>query len=238
MRVTSLVVLGLIFLISLTGCLYPKGERFENQLVLEQNVSSVQDAVDAFREKKGTLPIHTTDPDTPPYQKYVVDFSQLRSYLPHIPANSFEEGGTHMYVIMNAEEDPTVKLFDLQASQMIGELKMIMSFYWQEFGEYPLGNHIEDRYYTFDFKKVNSEEMKYKSPYSGNYLPFIIDKKTGWIGIDYSIDMGRIAQEKGLTEWDERTDLRIIFIENSYFVPAYSFPYYFRDGEPALSRQK
>lgn len=238
MRIGSLIGLGLVFVLVLSGCLYPKGERLENQVVLEQNVESVQEAIDAFREKMGVLPIHTTELTTPPYQKYVVDFSQIRSYLPYIPANSFEEGGTHMYVIMNAEEAPIVKLFDLSTSQMVAELKLILSFYWDEYGEYPLGNLVEDRYYTIDYEKLNMEEMTYKSPYSGNYLPFIIDKTTGWVGIDYSIDMGQIIQELGLKEWDERQDLRTIFIENSYFVPAHSFPYYFYDGEPRLSRQK
>jgi hypothetical protein len=72
-----------------------------------------------------------------------------------------------------------------------------------------------------------------ESPYSGQYLPLIVNQR-GQAGIDYRIDLYQVLQKKGEVAIKEGDDIRFLLTEESPFVPAHSFPYTLKDGEPVL----
>jgi hypothetical protein len=229
--------IGFILISLLSGCLYPNSQRLENRIPIEKNIDTVQQAVDEYLKEEGVLPIKTKENQTPIFEKYVIDFSKLMKYLLRIPGNAFEEGGTHLYVIVNPEDQPTVKLIDLVASQLVGEVQNRSSIYWAKQGKLPLGEPIRKPYYTIDFDLLRMEKAAVTSPVTGKLLPLIIDSSTGLVGIDYSIDLSLIIQNSGETDWDSNKDLRILIAANSYFVPVHSFPYEWDHGEPKLTKR-
>jgi hypothetical protein len=225
----------LIMLLLLSGCLYPNSQRFESQIPLEKNINAVQQAVDEYVKESSVLPIKTKEGPTPIFEKYVINFSNLLKYLHRIPANAFEEGGTHIYVIVNPEDEPTVKLIDIIASQTVGEIQQRSSIYWAKHGKLPIGDPVHKSYHLVDFDLLQMEEKAVTSPITGNFLPLIINSATGLVGIDYSIDLNMIIQNSRITDWDSNKDLREVIVSNSYFVPVHSFPYEWNQGEPKLT---
>ena len=76
-------------------------------------------------DSSGLLPIKTRDMETDQYIKYPIDFKKIvPAYLGEIPANSYEKGGIYQYVLMDVEENPTVKLVDLRLAETIRELNI------------------------------------------------------------------------------------------------------------------
>ena len=52
--------------------------------------------------------------------KYPIDFKRLvPQYMAEPPGNAYESGGVFQYVIVNAEKNPTVKIFDLRIADLI-----------------------------------------------------------------------------------------------------------------------
>lgn len=230
---------AIVFTIMLltTGCLYPNAQRGENQIPIEQNVKAVQQAVEDYMKSKHVLPIKTKEGWTQLYQKYPVDFAKLLPYLNRIPANAYEEGGTHLFVIVDPENEPKVKLFDLSASQKVGELQKQIFQHLGKHGELPIGEVVYETFHTIDFAKMNMDPITVTSPYSRTTLPLVIDSSTGFIGIDYAVDIGMTLHNLGIDKVDPETDLRQLLIDHSFFVPADSFPYRWKDGEPRLSKK-
>lgn len=115
-----------LMLFSLSGCLYPEERLKQNQIPYEDQVAAVQSAVNQYREATGgLLPIKTRDMKTPIYQKYPIDFNKLiPRYMQEPPGNAYESGGIFQYVIVDAENNPTVKLLDLRSAEQIRELKL------------------------------------------------------------------------------------------------------------------
>ena len=61
----------------LSGCLYPQEKLAENQIPYEDQIQSVQTAVDKFqKDNGGILPIKTRDQSTPIYEKYPIDYKK------------------------------------------------------------------------------------------------------------------------------------------------------------------
>src|SRR5699024_10205292 len=98
-------------LLILSVCLYPDKERSENSMPPEADIQNVQSAVENFQKNEdGILPIKTSS-DNVEYLEYQIDFTRISpQYLSDIPTTAYENGGNFQYVIIDAEENPTVKL--------------------------------------------------------------------------------------------------------------------------------
>ncbi|WP_080845444.1 hypothetical protein [Cytobacillus gottheilii] len=216
------ILAAAIVLMSLSGCAYPQERLAQNQIPYEDQISAVQNAVDQFREaNSGLLPIKTKDMETPIYQKYLIDFNKLTpAFMAEPPGNSFEMGGVFQYVIVNAETEPTVKIFDLRMAETIREIKIRLKGH-----EYPpFKEQIESHVFTLDFEKLGYKENPAAiSPYSGRELPFVITGD-GEIYVDYRSDLFETVEKTDLP-LKQGEDIRDILVKDSLFVPSYSLPY-------------
>ena len=231
------VSLSLCILILLTGCLYPKELRYENQIPPHEYIVVVQNAVDRFYEKTKVLPIKNSDMSTPLYEKYVIDFKRLKEqgYLSLIPPNAFENGGNNLYVLVNVETKPEVKLLDLLSYQQIGELqKKVLEYRTKTKGQLPFGEQIAEHYYWLDYGKLGVREKEILSPYSRQTLHPVIHI-SGMIALDYAPEIMRIIRQQPDRSMDPEQDLRELLVAESYYVPAPSFPYYWVNDEPRIA---
>ncbi|MFC0271592.1 hypothetical protein ACFFIX_09000 [Metabacillus herbersteinensis] len=230
----------MLFCMILTGCLYPDERLGQNAVPYDDQIVSVQNAVEQFqKETGGLLPIKTRDMSTSLYQKYPIDFNKLAPrFMAEPPGTSYENGGIYLYVLVDVEENPTVKLIDLRISEKIRDLNMRLNVYRQSNGYPPFKDVLTNELYTLDYKKLGYKEApSVESPYSGEYLPFVIDKN-GEIYVDYRIDLYKALQTK---EHSFKTgdDIRNLLIEDTYFVPAYSVPYTIDDkNEPVFLNEQ
>lgn len=227
-------IVWMFFILLLTGCMYPYAHVQHNAPPHSDQLKMVQESVDRFYEETSLLPIFTFDQNTPLYHRYAIDFNQLiPKYMVEPPANSFERGGIYRYVLTNVEEAPQVKVIDLRLSQQVTLLQLKVNQYLQSHPFLPIDQMLEGGYFTLDYKKLGMKPPVVQSPYSGEYLPLIVDQK-GEVGIDYRLDLYRVVQEKGEADIEEGADIRYLLVEDSPFVPAHSFPYKLVDGEPVL----
>ncbi|MUV39771.1 uncharacterized protein JNUCC1_03655 [Lentibacillus sp. JNUCC-1] len=200
----------------------------------------VQTAVDQFREQTdGLLPIRTKPNETPIFQKYLIDFAQLkeRNLLTEIPGNAFENGGVYTYAIIYPETDPQVKLIDLRLSEEIRRINLKLDMYRDEHLYPPYGSQIADGVFQINYKKLGLEEPPHVvSPFSNVNLPIVMDT-TGSLYIDYRIDLNKALEEQE-HNYQEKDDIRYILAETSPFLPAYSLPYTVENGEPVFMAEK
>lgn len=226
----------IFFCMFLSGCLYPDDRLEQNAVPYEDQIVSVQSAIDRFQvETGGLLPIKTREMSTPLYQKYPIDFNKLAPrYMAEPPGTSFENGGIYLYVLVDVEEDPTVKLIDLRISEKIRDLNMRLNVYRQSNGYPPFKDVLTNELYTLDYKKLGYDAApSVESPYSGEYLPFVIDKN-GDIYVDYRVDLYKALQTMEHS-YKAGDDIRNLLVKESYFVPAYSLPYTIDDkNEPVF----
>lgn len=223
MKKMSILVMVAIIAMLLGGCMYPESERSENKIPYEEQVNSVQNAVKQYQEESGgLLPIKTRDMDVDQYIKYPIDFSKIvPKYLAEIPPNAFETGGIFQYVLMDVEENPTVKLVDLQLAETIRSINVRKS---ANGGQAPIAEIIADNVYRLNYSAMGfKEEQVAISPYSGRNLPLVVTGK-GDVYVDYSMDLYTALQEyEGTIE--EGQDIRFLLYQDSPIVPAYSLPY-------------
>ncbi len=223
MKKTSMFILLLLVVGFLSACGYPQSERAGNQIPYEDQLITVQNAVNQYRGATGgLLPIKTREMDVDQYIKYPVDFSKIvPNYTAEVPPNAFENGGIFQYVIMDVEENPTVKLVDLNAAEAIRSVNVRKN---ANGGRVPISEILADNVYKFNYKEMGfSEEPTVVSPYSGRNLPMVITG-SGEVYIDYSMDIYSALQEyEGTLE--EGQDIRFILYEDHAVVPAYSLPY-------------
>ena len=223
MKKTSMLILLLLIVAFLTACGYPQSERAENQIPYEDQIITVQNAVNQYRGATGgLLPIKTRDMEVDQYIKYPVDFSKIvPDYTAEVPTNAFETGGIFQYVLMDVEENPTVKLVDLHAAEAIRSVNVRKS---ANGGRAPISEIVADNVYKFNHEAMGfSEEPTIVSPYSGRNLPMVITG-SGDVYIDYSMDLYSALQEyEG--ELEPGQDIRFILYEDHPIVPAYSLPY-------------
>jgi hypothetical protein len=227
----AFLLFALLFVLS--GCLYPDDRLAQNVIPYEDQLQSVQAAVNQFKEDSGgLLPILDRDMETPIYQKYPIDFSKLTPrYIPEPPSTAFESGGIYQYVLIDVEENPTVKLIDLRLADKIRDLKARILVYKGSNGYPPFDKVLAENVFSLNYEKLGYEESPTAiSPYSGTSLPFIIDHQ-GEIFIDYSIDLYQLLQEKNHT-YKKGDDIRSLLVKESVFVPAFSVPYTIENDEP------
>ncbi len=225
----NIAILVLLLLITnlLTGCLYPQERRSENQVPYLDQLQSVQSAVDQYQEASGgLLPIKDRDMDTPIYQKYPIDFNKLMHarFLQDAPGNAFESGGVFLYVLVNVETEPTVKLIDLRVAEQLREVNLRINIYRNQHRFSPVKEMLSNTAFRLDHEKLNYDTAPYiVSPFTGNNLPVIIDTSGNAI-VDYSMDIYEYLQSND-HQFETGDDVRDILVEHSVFVPAFSVPY-------------
>lgn len=223
MNKKNLVIL-MISIILLSGCMYPQERLTQNQIPYEDQIVSVQTAVKQFqKDNSGILPIKTKEGETPIYQKYLVDFQKLvPRYMAKAPGNAFENGGIFQYVLVDVENNPTVKLLDLRITETIRDIKLRIN---ANGGYPPYKEKIGENVYSLDFKKIGlNEEPFVVSPFSNLNLPFIAGTD-GEIYVDYRMDLYKKLQDMKDIKTLLNKDIRYLLLEDSMFVPAYSLPY-------------
>ncbi|MTH52185.1 hypothetical protein GKZ89_02115 [Bacillus mangrovi] len=218
---------GMVLLILLlSGCLYPEAKLAQNAIPYDQQLESVQDAVDRFREDSGgLLPIKNKDMNTPVYEKYPVDFSKLvPSLLPEAPGTAYESGGIYQYVLINAEKKPEVKLIDLRTAEKIRDLRIRLTAYLESNRYPPYKEVLQPGVFTLDYGKLGLKDApSVQSPYTDHLLPLLIGS-SGEIFVDYRIDLSLKLKETGAKP-EEGTDIRTLLTDDSVFVPAFSKAY-------------
>ncbi|WP_147533794.1 hypothetical protein [Bacillus marasmi] len=208
--------------ILLSACMYPEEELAQNKIPYEDQIKAVQSAINQFREaNNGILPIKTKEADTPIYQKYPIDFKKIApQYIAEPPGNAFESGGVFQYVLVDVENDPTVKLLDVRMAETIREVKIRI----QSQGYPPFKEKIADNLFTMDYKKLGYKEEPFVvSPFTQKNLPLIVDGNAE-IFVDYRTDLYELLQ-KSEHSYKQGDDIRDLLVKNSHFVPAYSVPY-------------
>lgn len=235
MRFSTAIVV-MLSCILLSGCLYPEDKLQKNTIPYNDQIQTVQSAIEQYQQDtNGLLPIKTRDMSTPIYQKYPIDFSVLTpKYMAEPPGTAYESGGIYQYVLVNVEENPTVKLIDLRVADEIHELTVKLNVYRQANGYPPFKDVITDYIYTLDYEKLGyKEDPMVESPYTGEYLPLVIDQNAQ-IYVDYRIDLNQALKEHENT-FKPGDDIRDILVDQYHFVPAYSLPYTIdENGEPVF----
>ena len=229
MKKTIQVVLLIISAIVLSGCMYPDEMKVENQIPGQDQIDSVQRALNEFKEDTGVLPIKNRDMDTDIFIKYIIDFEKLvPKYLSSAPSNAYEKGGIFQYVIWDAEKNPTVKLVDLRVPDKIRDVNARMKV--KEYPQY--GKQISDYVYAINHENIGYKEpLTVASPYSNNLLPLVLTTE-GKVYVDYTIDLNLFIQEQNLT-LTEGEDIRTYLAQYYPVLPAYSLPYTVNeDNEP------
>lgn len=234
---TIAIIFGCIIL---SGCLYPEEKLQKNTIPYDDQIAAVQNSVDRYQEESdGLLPIKTRDMTTPIYQKYPIDFSALTpKYMAEPPGTAYESGGVYLYVLVDVEENPTVKLIDLRIAEAIHELTIRLDVYRQSNGYPPFKDLITNNIYTLDYDKLGYDESPtVESPFSGEHLPLVIDKNAK-IYVDYRMDLYKALQEKEHS-YNQGDDIRDLLVKDTHFVPAYSLPYTIDEkGEPVFIEEE
>lgn len=219
-----------------SGCMYPNELRKQNTANPSEFIPVVQNAVDQFHAKTGVLPIKNSEEDTPIYEKYPIDFKKLqeRGLMSSPPLNSFEAGGIFMYVLVNPETKPEVKLLELSTLQSVGDVQSWVNDYKKKNGnQLPKGNGITDYFYYIDFAKLGKKPPQVKSVYNRQSFINYIVHESGTVAIDYAPDiMTAINAKGGSDKLKPDQDLRELLVQDSFFVPGKSFAYKWENNQP------
>ena len=208
----------LFLVLFLSACMYPESEE-PNQMPNESQIEMVQQAVEQYREDTdGLLPIKTVS-ETREYFEYQVDFDRLvPEYMDERPPISYEGGGYYQFVILDAEENPTVKLADLRITEEIRSLQLRVN---------GMGEHVQfeetigPNVYKLDLDFYNLEENPtVTSPISGGALNVYYSGGEIFI-VDYREDIGRIIEDNDL-QFETGDDVREVLYEYTPIVPIYS----------------
>lgn len=226
----------LLLVTLLSGCLYPQSELAKNKIPHKDQLASVQQAVEQYRDDSGgLLPIKTKDSDIAIFEKYLIDFAVLKdnNYIADIPGNAFENGGIYQYTIIYPEDDPQVKLIDLRLTEQLRSVNVKLDIYRSKNLYPPYGEQIADGIYKLNYEKLGyKEEPTVISPFSQVSLPIIMNTD-GELFIDYRIDLNQTLGDVN-SKYKEGDDIRYILPEQSPFVPAYSLPYTLKNNEPVF----
>ncbi|HEY0828960.1 MAG TPA: hypothetical protein VGE40_12755 [Bacilli bacterium] len=239
MKKTVLFSIIMVLLSLLSGCLYPDNQRIENQTAVKEYLTIVQNAVNQYHADSGVLPIKNSEINTPIYEKYEVDFGKLgERYISTIPPNAYQKGGTNYYVLVNIEKQPEVKLMDLISFIRIGEIERLVKAYMSKHEDTPpAGERVAPHFYRLDFDKLGLENEQIQSVYSSQFLGLLVHD-SGKVAMDYAPEIMKIITKRGIaSSLDESQDLRALLVEQSYYVPASSFPYHWINGEPIITEQ-
>ncbi|MEY8560281.1 hypothetical protein AALF85_06235 [Jeotgalicoccus halotolerans] len=219
MRKLTYILTAALALFVLTGCMYPDDERAGSNIPPETDIDNVQSAVENFREKEGgILPIKTTE-DSAEYLKYPVEFTRIvPEYLSEIPVTAYENGGNFQYVILDAEDNPTVKIADLAIIEELRSLSLRIN----GMGEHvELGEQIGPNVYQLDLEHYNlSENPTVTSPYTGRELNVYYSGGEEFV-VDYRDDLNLMIENEGL-EFETGEDIREVLYELTPIVPIYA----------------
>ncbi|MBP1999529.1 hypothetical protein J2Z69_000548 [Paenibacillus shirakamiensis] len=232
LRTTVLMTVCALFILSMSGCMYP-GKNGGQQASYRESVDRVQRAVDQFQKETGILPIVTASEDTPKYEKYKVNVDQLqkKGFIDEIPSSAYEMGGSVYFLIQNEEIKPTVKVMDLITVQKTNDVQRLVTKYKSAHaGKLPEFKEQSPGIYTVDLKVLNGESYAWTSFYSNQIVDFIMDKK-GIIYPDYAFDLMQAVQKSG-TKPELGKDIRDLLLDQSYYVPVRSLPYYWVNNQP------
>ncbi|MGN7373572.1 hypothetical protein ACUUYQ_01555 [Bacillus halotolerans] len=226
----AMIFVAVIFL---SGCLYPHERKSSVQATPYQDqLKLVQSAVDEFQKANGgLLPIQTKDMSTPLYQKYPIDFNRLAPrYMAEPPSTAYESGGDYQYVLVDVENNPTVKLIDVKMAEKIRDIKLRVQMYRQEHKYPPYQDVLARDLFTLDGKKLGeADSLSVTSPISGNSLPLMIDGD-GEIHADYRTELVSCLKKSKKT-FKPGTEIQDIIWEETPFVPAFSVKYTVNDKQ-------
>ncbi|UVI32382.1 hypothetical protein [Paenibacillus spongiae] len=223
-----------IMSIALSGCLYPDDQLEQNQRPAKDAILNVQTVIDQYQKDTGLLPIQNSKPDTPLYEKYLVDFDKLQrmKYISDIPTTAYEKGGSYYYLIIDEEKDPTIKLMNLVIYQRINDVQIALKNYADKNGgKLPVGESVYPGFKRIDYKKLGTSEPDIRSVFSGQTLGTMMDAE-GKVYVDYGIDITQALTKLEGAKPGPEQDLRELLVESSDFVPVKSAAYYLVDGEP------
>ncbi|GAB2574472.1 hypothetical protein [Gracilibacillus alcaliphilus] len=225
-------------LLFLAGCMYPSENLTQNQISNDTQLQIVQQAVDQYQtDSGGMLPIITKESDTPLYQKYLIDFPLIRQQglIETIPATAFENGGNYQYILVDVEENPTVKVIDLRLASEMREFEQRLRIYRDEHTYPPFGSQVAQNIYELNTDELNlGADPQVTSPYSGNMLPVYISSN-GQLLVDYRMELYQALQEHD-HNYEPGDDIRPILMEDHPIAPAYSIPFTVDEqGEPVFA---
>ncbi|SFF04698.1 hypothetical protein SAMN05216378_4868 [Paenibacillus catalpae] len=230
----AMLVILTVAVWSLSGCMYPKSELKQNQAAPKEAVRNVQAAIDQYHSETGMLPMKTSPEETPVYEKFLVDFAQLKNkgYLSSIPTAAFENGGNYYFLIINEETKPQIKLMNLVTYQQINDIQTWVNEYKNSHdGQLPKGEQAYPGYSYIDYKAMNKKAPELRSDYSFQTLAAIMDE-SGRVYTDYGIDIMQVIQKKGDTALSKDTDLRMNLVDSDMFVPVKAPVYHWVNKEP------
>lgn len=235
-RKNSVLLLSVVAtMLLLSGCMYQGEEKAVRENPYEDQIDLIQKAVNSYKENTGgLLPIKTREQETDLYIKYPIEFSKIvPAYTEKIPSNAYETGGIYQYVLMDVEENPTVKLVDLRIAERIRDLNLRKHIN----GKLPFKDPVGENVYEIDFEAMGFKEpLKVESPYSDALLPIVVGGD-GHFYVDYSIDLNRILQEEKPAV-KEGEDIRFLLSDSYPILPAYSLPYTVNEkNEPVFMKK-
>ncbi|WEG11381.1 hypothetical protein PU629_14565 [Pullulanibacillus sp. KACC 23026] len=228
-RRTAAIALIIFTTIILQACGYPGDPKATSHTAYKAQITEVQQAVDDYKKKTGVLPIKNSTPETPIFEQNAIDFKRLvPEYLPEAPVNAYEEGGYFQYVIVNAETDPTVKVYDLTIISTIQDIENKIQVFRENKGFSPVGQILADGRYTIDYKAIGYKTApEVKSPYSGQPLSLFMDSKSQ-VYVNYLPDIYN-AVKASKEKLPKGKDLRYLLYAKSPYVPVASVPYALND---------
>ncbi|SYX84687.1 hypothetical protein [Paenibacillus alvei] len=227
------IVLFVIMSMTLQGCLYPKEMRKESQQSVREGVLLVQNAVDQYQKDTGLLPLVSSDESVPRYEKFRVNFELLkrRDLLSAIPGSAFESGGSGVYLIIDEESTPKVKVMDLVTSQRVNDLARAVDAHIRAKGSVPKQEEVYPGFYRIDEKLIGIQPVEVRSPFSRSVLSFMMDEQ-GRVYADYAQDIMQLVESSGKQPTGQEDDLRPMLADASFFVPVKSVAYIWSNGAP------
>ncbi|USB34758.1 DUF3939 domain-containing protein [Paenibacillus sp. YPG26] len=212
--------------------MYPRESR-GNQVSYRESVNRLQLAVDQFQKDKGILPILNADASIPRFEKFRIDLDKLNKtgYIDEIPATAFEQGGSAYFLILDEETKPVVKVMELTTVQKVNDIQRAVDQYKSSHqGKLPVQKELYPGIYSVDLKAIKSESLVWTSFYSGQESDYILDPG-GRVYVDYALDIMQAVEKSGGTPASD-TDLRVLLLEHSYYVPVKSLPYRWQNNQP------
>jgi hypothetical protein len=237
MRVALLAACVMILLLT-SGCLYPQDQTPGQDASARESVLTVQDAVNRYKESTGLLPIQNAKASVPVYEKYRIDFGKLKrmGYVSSVPQAAFENGGSYVFLIIDEETKPQVKLLDLTVYQGIAAVqKKVDDYRNAHSGNNPAGAEVYPGFRILDFDKLGGSKPDLQSMYSRSPLELMVDDR-GRVYADYGVDIAAaVAKTHSPPKADE--DLRHRLADASYYAPVKSPVYrWVGDGPKAFAQ--
>ncbi len=238
MLLVALAAIGILLLAGCGGRQHGSGTSGHAQLqpaAVKESIVLVRYGVEEYRKLTGVFPIRNSTEQTPIYEKYVIDLRKLkdRGLISQFPIFAFENGGTYQYVLVNPDGAYEIKLMDVAAFQRANAVERAVAEYAAaNRGALPRGDSAGQGMFRIDFAKLKGKlEPQTRSPYSGTYLPYVMNDR-GQVAIDYAIDIAARLQKAGMPPKAGELDLRELLVADFPFVPVRSFPYRLVGNEP------